>query len=74
MENFDSIGCPRIRVKEVANILGCSVSTVWAWARAGYLPQPKRVGSRFSYWRRDEILRIAYGQKTQEEVEYGTKK
>lgn len=63
-ENFSEILCPRIRVKEVAHILGCSVSTVWAWARAGLIPQPTRVGSRFSFWLREEILKIASGKDT----------
>lgn len=58
-DNFKENLCPRIRVKEVAHILGCSVSTVWAWARAGLIPQPTRVGSRFSFWLREEIQKIA---------------
>lgn len=61
-ENFSETLCPRIRVKEVAYILGCSVSTVWAWVRAGIIPQPMRVGSRFSFWLREEILQIAKGK------------
>lgn len=64
MENNPaSVECPRIRVKEVAQILGCGVSTVWAWARAGYIPQPMKVGSRFSFWLRNDIERIAYEGK-----------
>lgn len=51
--------CPRIRVKEVARILGCSVSTVWAWSKAGLIPRPTRVGNRFTFWLRDEILNYA---------------
>lgn len=50
---------PRIRVQEVAHILGCGVSTVWAWVRRGHIPPPKRVGSRFSFWLRSEIEAIA---------------
>ncbi len=46
---------PRIRVTEAALILGCSKSTVWAWVKKGYLPQPHKVGNRFTYWLRDEI-------------------
>lgn len=57
--DFSEALCPRIRVKEVAHILGCSISTVWAWVRAGIIPQPTRVGSRFSFWLREEILQIA---------------
>lgn len=51
--------CPRIRVKEVARILGCGVSTVWAWVKKGYVPKPQRVGSRFTYWLRADIEAIA---------------
>ena len=61
-ENFSETLCPRIRVKEVARILGCSVSTVWAWVRAGLIPQPTRVGTRFSFWLREEIIKIANGK------------
>ena len=61
-ENFSETLCPRIRVNEVARILGCSVSTVWAWVRAGLIPQPTRVGTRFSFWLREEILKIANGK------------
>lgn len=60
--DFSDTVCPRIRVKEVAHILGCSVSTVWAWARTGLIPQPTRVGTRFSFWLREEIQKIASGK------------
>ncbi len=53
---------PRIRVKEVAQLLGCSVSTVWSWVRKGYLPPPQRVGRRFSFWLREEIEVLAHSQ------------
>lgn len=46
---------PRIRVKEVAALLGCSVSTVWAWSKRGIIPAPQRVGPRFTYWLRSDI-------------------
>lgn len=61
-ESYSESLCPRIRVKEVARILGCSVSTVWAWARSGLIPQPTRVGTRFSFWLREEIEKIATGK------------
>lgn len=50
---------PRIRVREVAQILGCSVSTVWAWVRKGLIPEPFRIGSRFSFWLRADIEALA---------------
>lgn len=56
--------CPRMRVREVAKRLGCSVSTVWAWVKKGYLPKPRKVGTKFSYWLRSEIEEIALGKET----------
>lgn len=50
---------PRIRVKEVAALLGCSVSTVWAWAKKGIIPAPQRVGPRFTFWLRSDIEAVA---------------
>ena len=50
---------PRIRVKEVAALLGCSVSTVWAWSRRGIIPAPQRVGARFTFWLRSDIEAVA---------------
>ena len=55
------IESPRIRVKDVAKILDCSVSTVWSWVKNGYIPEPYRVGSRFTYWLRADIEKIARG-------------
>lgn len=49
----------RLRVKEVAFLLGCSVSTVWAWVKKGYLPPPHRIGTRFSFWLREEVEGVA---------------
>lgn len=50
---------PRIRVKEVAALLGCSVSTVWSWTKRGIIPAPQRVGPRFTYWLRSDIEAVA---------------
>ena len=46
----------RIRDKEVAAILGCGRSTVWRWVkeRPGF-PQPRREGTRCTYWIRSEV-------------------
>jgi excisionase family DNA binding protein len=51
--------------REVATLLGCSRSTVWAWLDAGEFPEPRRFGrSRMSdgrqrsgrtFWRREDI-------------------
>lgn len=58
----ENVSSQRIRVKTVATLLGCSVSTVWAWAKKGYIPQPRRVGSKFTYWLRSEIEAVAQGK------------
>ena len=54
---------PRIRVREVADLLGMkAVSTVWKYAKEmPDFPQPRRCGSRFTYWLRDEVE--AYASK-----------
>lgn len=59
---MNSSRSPRIRVKEVSKILGCAVSTVWAWANKGYIPKPRRVGPKFSFWLRSEIDAVARGE------------
>jgi len=40
---------------EVAKLLGIGVSTVWAWTRAGRIPQPIKLGSRTTRWKTHEI-------------------
>lgn len=42
------------RVREVAEILGLGVSTVWRKTRARELPQPIRIGGA-TRWRRADI-------------------
>jgi len=44
-----------IRVKEVAQMLGIGVSTVWLWVKQNRLPQPKRLSSRTTVWRLSDI-------------------
>lgn len=50
----------RLRDKQVATILGCGRSTVWSWvkSRPGF-PQPRREGSRCTYWLAEEVERYA---------------
>jgi len=67
MEHDMKEASPRMRVREVAKELSCCVSTVWAWVKAGYLPQPNRVGSRFTYWLRSDIEAIARNQQIAKE-------
>ena len=46
----------RIKVQDVAAIFGCGKSTIWNWVktRPGF-PQPRREGSRFTFWLRSEV-------------------
>jgi len=44
-----------IRVKEVAQMLGIGVSTVWLWVKQDKLPQPKRLSPRTTVWRLSDI-------------------
>lgn len=50
----------RLRNKEVAAILGCGRSTIWRWVkeRPGF-PQPRREGTRCTYWLAEEVERYA---------------
>jgi excisionase family DNA binding protein len=41
---------------EVAEMMGIGVSTVWAWAKAGRIPQPIRFGTRTTRWKTAELL------------------
>ena len=50
--------------KEVARILGISVSTVFRWSNDGDLPQPVRLGPNKTMYARDEIE--AYIEKVKE--------
>ena len=59
--------------KEVARILGISVSTVFRWSNDGVLPQPVRLGPNKTMYVRDEIedyithakeKRVFYGGRT----------
>ena len=57
----------RIKVQDVAAILGCGKSTIWNWVktRPGF-PQPNREGRRYTYWLRHEVESYALnGSKTE---------
>jgi len=44
-----------IRVREVAELLGLGVSTVWLWVKQNKLPQPKKLSNRVTVWKLSEI-------------------
>lgn len=45
-----------IRPKEVAELLGISVPTVWRWVKRPDFPPPIRMSSRVTCWTVGEIL------------------
>lgn len=53
----------RIRVRDVAAILGISKTTVWLWAKTKpAFPAPRRDGARCTYWLRSEVEAYARGE------------
>ena len=41
--------------KEIAQALGISRMTVWRWAKAGRLPQPRKLGAHTTRWDSKEV-------------------
>lgn len=41
--------------KEIAQALGISRMTVWRWAKAGRLPQPRKLGANTTRWDSNEV-------------------
>lgn len=53
----------RIRVREVAAILGICKTTVWAWSKSRPdFPKPRRDGARCTYWLCEEVEAYARGE------------
>ena len=46
---------PCMRPKDAAAFLGCGLSTLWLWAKQGKIPQPKKIGPRYTFWRRADL-------------------
>ncbi|MBQ9452237.1 MAG: helix-turn-helix domain-containing protein [Desulfovibrio sp.] len=44
-----------LRVEDVARLFNCSVTSIWRWAQQGKLPKPRKIGQRFTFWKREEI-------------------
>lgn len=44
-----------LRVKQVAEHLGISKSSVWRWVQESILPEPIRIAGRTTVWRADEV-------------------
>lgn len=59
---------PCMRPKEAAAFLGCGISTLWRWTKQGLLPEPQRIGARFTYWRREDLEAFIGLRGTKEEA------
>ena len=44
-----------MRPTDVALYYNIAVNTVWRWLKIGILPEPTRIGSRFTFWKREDI-------------------
>ena len=45
-----------LRVGTVAEILDCSKSTVWMYARQGKLPKATKLSARISVWKHSDVM------------------
>ena len=62
----------RIKDKEAAQILGIGRSTLWAWVKTRpNFPQPRRDGSRCTFWLRSEVEAYATGSSQKQEAACG---
>ena len=62
----------RIKDKEAAQILGIGRSTLWAWVKTRpNFPQPRRDGSRCTFWLRSEVEAYATGSSQEQEAVCG---
>jgi excisionase family DNA binding protein len=50
-----------LNVKEVAELFGCGVSTIWRWTQNGILPRPIRIGG-ITRWHRNEIEKVLHSK------------
>lgn len=52
-----------VRVSEIAQMLGISVSTWWAWAAAGKTPAAIKLSPGVTVWEHAEILKFIQERK-----------
>ncbi len=51
------INLPQLcRIAHLLPILPIGRSTIWLWVRQGRFPEPIKLGSGVTVWRRDEVL------------------
>lgn len=46
----------QLTVLEVGKALGVSPATVWRWAKAGRIPQPRKIGENSTRWDSVEVM------------------
>ena len=51
----DSALAQQLTVLEVGKALGVSPATVWRWAKAGRIPQPRKLGANSTRWDSREV-------------------
>lgn len=51
-----SLGVLLLDVKQVAELLNIGVSTVWTLVKEGRFPEPIRLTSRCSRWKRSDVV------------------
>lgn len=44
-----------LNVKEVAALLGASVSTIWRWSKEGTMPKPMKFGVQITRWKKSDL-------------------
>jgi prophage regulatory protein len=44
-----------LRVKEVAELVGVSTTTLWRWQRDGLMPKRRQIGPNVTGWTEQEI-------------------
>lgn len=64
-----SLGVLLLDVKQVAELLNIGVSTVWALVKEGRFPEPIRLTSRCSRWKRSDV--VAWSKTLSNENEAG---
>ena len=60
---------PLLNVQEVAELLNCSISFVWKMRRRGQFPQPQRIGTKWTRWRRSDVEAWLAGKTENQEAE-----
>ena len=45
----------QLTVLDVAKALGVSPATIWRWAKAGRIPQPRKIGENSTRWDSAEL-------------------